>query len=295
MRHSFIIALFASCACLFAKAQDKAQDSWDLVYAYNASSHVFYGEISKIIPEPNFPTGAMGVNIEKIEGDALVMEAIVWPRAKEFTFSVQEYFKEPMVDTFAVYRADPVMDLWTYVENETGDVFLAKPEAVNPIIEKLVLRDRGLFFIRYYLGSNIRIIYRARFGQSAQDDLARLRAHESAGNVSLELIVQQARATEAVQAKRKAAEFKVFEDDYYKILRIQDFDIRSSLLNDLIVRIGFEGRWTYFDYKERYIKAHGSHVDDSAIPAPPYESKEKLWQDISAELKKIEVVQKARK
>jgi hypothetical protein len=301
MKALLLLIIFSTLASLYAEAQTRAQvqaeESWSLVSVFNASSHIFYGEITKIIPEPNFPTGALGVNIEEIEGsesDAFELKAIVWPRAQEFTFSVQESFKEPMADTFAAYRADPELNLWTYVENEAGDVFLAKPEAVSPMLKGLVPRQSGLFFIRDYLGSNLRIIYRARLGQNALDDLALLRAYQAVGDASLESIILQARARDKAQAKLEAEAFRVFEDDYYKILRIQELDIRSSLLSDLIVKMGFEGRWTYFGYKERYIKNHGSHVDGKEIPAPPFESREKLWQDVSSELKKIEMILKAR-
>jgi len=269
-------------------------DDWDLAKAYNASTHVFYGEVAKIIPEPNFKTGVMGVRVRDIDESELPMEALVWPKAKELSFTVVEQFKEAMPTTFAAYLPDPDLRVWTYVMNEAGDVFLAKPEAPDELLGKLKPGDRGLFFMRYYLGSTIPVIYRVRFGQSAESDLALLRAHRAAGNRSLESMLQQARAQEAAEAAKAAAAYRVFEDEYYKILRMQDLKIRRSLLNDLIERMGFEGLWTYFEFKERYLKAQGAHVEDSVVPSGPSEGKEKLWHDVSAELNKVDVILKAR-
>jgi hypothetical protein len=106
--------------------------------------------------------------------------------------------------------------------------------------------------------------------------------------------VAQAEAHQAALARQEAAEFRAFEDDYYKILRIQDLDIRTSLLKDLVERMGFEGLWSYFEYKERYLKEHGTHLGDDAVPSGPDNGKEKLWHDISGELRKIEVIKQAR-
>ncbi len=287
--------------CLFGlnpvriQAQSPEADEWNLAQAYSASSHVFYGELSKIIPEPDFKTGMLGVHIKEINQDELNLEAIVWPKAKEFTFTVGESFKQAAPSSFAVYLADPHEDIWTHVENATGDVFLAKPQTPSPLLAKLNPGDQGLYFVRYYVGSNLPVLYRVRLGRNAENDLVLLRAHRAAGNdVSIYEILRQAEALKAAIAKREAEEFKVFEDDYYKILRIQELEIRASLLNDLIERMDFEGLWTYYEFKERYLKQHGSHIGDSAVPSRPADGKEKLWHDISGELIKIEAIQKAR-
>jgi len=279
--------------CLNIKVLASASEDWDLVVAYNASTHVFYGEVSKIVPEPDYETGVMGVRVRDIDESEFPLEALTWPKAKELTFTVVEPFKQALEASFQAYLPDPDTRIWTHVMNASGDVFLAKPESPEALLLTLKPGDRGLFFIRYYLGSNIPVIYKVRFGQGAESDLALLRAHRAAGSVPLDTIMRKAQAEEAAEAVREAAAFRVFEDDYYKVLRIQDLEIRRSLLTDLVERMGFEGLWTFFEFKDRYLKAHGSHLDDSAIPSAP-EGREKLWHDISGELKKIEVILKAR-
>jgi hypothetical protein len=236
----------------------------------------------------------MGVLVRDIDGPELEMEEIVWFKAKELTFAVSDPFKAEMSKDFVAYLPDQDRRLWAHVRNEAGDVFLAQPEAPDDLLLELNPGDSGLFFVRYYLGSTIPVVYRVRFGQPAQDDLALLQTYRVAGNRPLESIVQEARARDEAKAQREAAEFKIFEDEYYKILRIQDLEIRRSMLNGLIERLGFEGLWTYFDFKDRYLKQRGDHLQDSSIPSGPTEGKEKLWHDASGELKKIEVILRAR-
>lgn len=267
---------------------------WNLVQAYQASTQVFYGEIAKILPSTHFKVGAAGVPIKEIDEQPMRLEPLVWPKAKELSFTVEEPFKQPLPDSFAVYVADPHPDLWTHVTTDAGDVLLVKPVMPDPLFGKLQPGDRGLFFVRAYPGSNVPVLHAVRLGKQALDDLALLRAHRRQPGQSLAAIVGRAQAQAAAIARQEAAEFKEFEDDYYKILRIQDLDIRASLLQDLVERMGFEGRWTYYAFKERYLEAHGAHTPDSAVPAGPTEGKEKLWHDISGELRKIEVIQKAR-
>jgi hypothetical protein len=265
-----------------------------LVKAYNASNFVFYGTISKTVPEPNFKPGALAVYTADISQEPLPTHPVVWAKSKEFTFSVEEYFKQPTPQEFTAYLPDPDPEMWVYVENAAGDLFLARPQAASPVFGDLFSGERGLFFLRYYLGSSIAIVYKARLGDSAKEDLKLLRAHQRQPQLPLEAIYRQELARQQAEVEREAKEFKVFEDEYYKILRIQDLDIRTSLLQGLVERMGYKGRWNYFDYKERYLKRHGAHISDSDVPSSPSDGKEKLWHDISGELEKIEVIQKAR-
>ena len=282
--------------CQLQLAADKETfDDWDLVQAYQSSSHIFYGELQKSLPERNFKTGLMGVNLQEISDGELPTRALVWPKAKEFTFSVSERFKGSGADLFVAYLPDPNLKVWTYIETAAGDVFLARPEAINPHFAKLQSGDPGLFFIRTFSGSKIPVLYRARFGQRALDDIALLRPHKAAaGAISLQTIQANARLQQQAEALREAAAFKIFEDEYYKILRIQDLDIRVSLLNDLVVRLGYQGRWTYYAYKERYMRLQGAYLESGTPPPGPTEGREKIWHDISGELDKIEVIQQAR-
>lgn len=278
----------------FVGSAAPAADEWDLVSTYEASTHVFYGEIAKILPEPNFKVGTQGVHIKEIDDKAMRLEPLVWPKAKELTFTVEDAFKQPLPDSFVVYLSDPHPDIWTHVATESGDVYLVKPQAPEPLFAKLQPGDRGLFFVRAYPGSTLPVLYAARLGKQALDDLALLSANRNDSNSTLADIVDQARVRQATIAREEAAEFKRLEDDYYKILRIQDLDIRASLLEDLVQRMGFEGRWSYFEFKERYLEEHGKHMGDNAVPSGPTDGKEKLWHDISGELRKIDVIQKAR-
>ncbi|CAA6678716.1 MULTISPECIES: hypothetical protein [unclassified Lentimonas] len=283
--------------CPVSVAQPKVEDTWDLVRTYNASTHVFYGELTKVIPEPLYQTGVMGVHFQDIAYGDMPLQQLIWEKGKHLTFSVDESFKGQMPGSFVAYRSDHDLNLWTYVKNDAGDVFLSPQVALDPLVQNVQANDRALFFVRYYLGSNIPVLYHVRVGQRAADDLELLRAQKAAGNVSLDMIVEQAQMQQRAIEAREAAEFKVFEDEYYKILRIKDLQIRRSLFNDLIVRMGFEGRWSYYDFKERYLEAHGAYLEGSeaqAVPSGPTGGKEKLWNDISQELNKMDVIQKAR-
>lgn len=275
---------------------DTAPETWDLVRVYNASTHIFYGEVVKTVPEPNYKTGVLGVHPREIDGDQLPAEQpIVWQRAKELTFKVDAALKGELPPTFAAYLPDPSVRLWKYVKNDVGDVFLAKPDPPDEQLLNLEQGDQGLFYVRPYLGSTIPVVYRMRLGRGATEDRALLESHRAAkDHLALEQIVEDARAREAAKAKQEAAEFKKLEDEYYKILRIQDLEIRRSMLNGLIQRMGFEGLWTYFKFKDRYLKEHGAHVPTKDIPSGPSEGKEKLWHDASGELRKIEVILDAR-
>lgn len=297
MKCALLVGYFFLLMCPFVKAQPQAADTWDLVRVFNASTHVFYGEVSKVIPEPLFRTGVMGVHVQDVGRSELPLQELVWPQAKHITFSVEESFKGRVSDTFEAYRSDQDLNLWTYVENDVGDVFLSPPVVQGPLLLKLAQTDRGLFFVRYYLGSNIPVLYRLQFGQRAEDDLELLRAHRAAGAISLERILKQRQQQQQLQAQRDAAAFKVFEDEYYKILRIRELDIRRSLLEDLVVRMGFEGRWSYYDFKERYLKSYGAYFEEGeqqVVPSEPIDDKEKLWKMASEELGKIDVILKAR-
>lgn len=295
MKRILFLCYIAYLNCHAASPEPANADTWDIVRMHQSSTHIFYGELSKSLPEPKFKTGVMGVKVQDADLAELPMQEIIWPNAKELSFKITEQFKGPASENFIAYQADPDPSVWTYVENEVGDVFLARPDAIDPLLQKLHPGDTALFYVRYYLGSNIPVIFRVRFGQLASEDLALLRAHQSAGGrVPLDAIRQQVRQQQQALVEREVAEFKVFEDEYYKILRIQDLDIRTSLLNDLVTRMGFEGQWNYFDFKERYTKLHGAYLEASAIPKGPTQGKEKLWHDISGELRKIEVIKKAR-
>lgn len=283
--------------CLSVVAQPKEAETWDLVRAFNASTHVFYGEVLKIVPEPLFKTGVMGVHVQDLTRDELPLQEIFWPKGKHITFSVEERFKGQVGSSFESYRSDQDRNLWTYVNNDAGDVFLSPREPLDSSLLKLSQTDRGLFFVRYYLGSNIPVLYQVRYGQRAEDDLELLRLHQAAGNVSLEQILKQRQMKQKIQAQKDAAEFEVFEDEFYKMLRIRELEIRRSLLEDLVVRMGFEGRWSYFDFKERYIKSYGAYLEEGkpqVVPSEPVEDKEKLWKKASEELDKIDVILKAR-
>jgi hypothetical protein len=210
---------------------------------------------------------------------------------------VGERFKGQVSDSFESYRVDQDLNLWTYIENDAGDVFLSPPVAQDPLLLKLAQTDRGLFFVRYYLGSNIPVLYRARFGQRAEDDLELLRAHQAAGGASLERVLQQRQMQQELQAQQDAAAFKDFEDEYYKMLRIRELEIRRSLLEDLVTRMGCEGRWSYYDFKDRYLKRYGAYLEEGeqqAVPSEPVDDKEKLWKAVSEELDKIDLILKAR-
>ncbi|MGC6424875.1 MAG: hypothetical protein ACON4O_07810 [Lentimonas sp.] len=271
-------------------------ESWDLAATYTASTAVFYGSVEKSIPEPRFKTGVMGVDVTTIEGYELPMQEIVWTKARELTFNISDAFKGSTEERIAAYQPDHRSTIWTHVQNEAGDVFLAQPEAPNPLIDNLQTRDEGLFFIRYYLGSDIPVIYHVRMGQDALDDLTVLRQFiANGGSVSMESLVYQAEQAKIAKAQRDAAAYKVFEDEYYKVLRIQDLDIRANLLEDLIQRIGFKGRWEYFAFKKRYIELHGHDLSEGDIPRSPTDGLEKLWHDISGELEKIDAVKRARR
>jgi hypothetical protein len=283
--------------CLSAGAQSKEADTWDLVRVFNASTHVFYGEVTKIVPERTFQTGVMGVAVQDLGREELPVQEIFWPEGKCIVFSVQEAFKGPAMEAFECYRSDQDATLWTYVENDAGDIFLSPPVALDPLLLKLDQTNRGLFFVRYYLGSNIPVLYHARFGKWAEDDLALLRTHQAAGGVSLEQVWQEQQRQQQLQAAQEAVEFKVFEDEYYKMLRIRELDIRRSLLEDLVVRMGFEGRWSYYEFKERYLQDFGAYLEVAAqqlVPSDPTDKKEKLWKTVSDELNKIDVILNAR-
>lgn len=294
MRSILLFSFSLFCSSAAAQVLSATNGEWDLVQTYAASSHVFYGELAKILPEPNYKVGASGVHIKEIDDKAMRLEPLVWPKAKELTFTVDDAFKQQLPESFVAYLADPHPDLWTHVATESGDVYLVKPQTPDPLFKKLQPGDRGLFFVRAYPGSTVPVLYSARMGKQALDDLALLRADRNAPNATLAAIVAQAQAKEAAIAREEAAEFKLLEDDYYKILRIQDLDIRKSLLENLVERMGFTGRWSYFEFKERYLQEHGAHIGDNAVPSGPTEGKEKLWHDISGELRKIAVIQQAR-
>ena len=193
--------------CHVGVAQPKAEDAWDLVRTYNASTQVFYGELTKVIPEPLYRTGVMGVHFQDIAYEEMPLQELIWAEGKHLTFSVDESFRGRVPSPFEAYRSDHDLNLWTYVENDAGDVFLSPQVALDPLVQKVQAGDRALFFVRYYLGSNIPVLYRVRVGQRAADDLELLRAQKAAGNMSLEGIVKQAQLRQLELEKREAAEF----------------------------------------------------------------------------------------
>ena len=297
MKRIAVVCAVCLLLCSAVRAQSSADDDWDLLRVMNASTHVFYGEVLRVVPEPLFRTGVSGVHVQDLASDPLPMQELVWPEGKQFTFTVIEDFKGPVGATFESYRSDHDLNLWTYVENDAGDVFLSPPVALDPLLMNLEQTDRGLFFVRTYLGSNIPVLYRARLGQGAEDDLELLHAQQASNGVPLARIIEQRERAAALQAEQAAAAFKVFEDEYYKMLRIRELDIRSSLLQDLIVRMGFEGRWDYYEFKAGYEEQYGAYVQPGEkleVPSDPTDALEKLWKMASEELAKIEVILKAR-
>ena len=279
---------------LSAQPSETQSKEFDLVATYQASIYVFYGEVSNVLPENKFKTGSQGVYLKDVTRTELTLEPVIWPKAKALNFAVEDNFKNPLPEGVEVYLPKPDPDIWTYIESDIGDAFLAKPNIPEAHLHKLYTGDKGLFFIRYQAGTNLPVLYRVQVGKLARESIALLRADASNPNVNLAQVVQHRRLQQQQLAEKEAAEFKVFEDEYYKILRVRELDIRQSLLKDLVVKMGFEGRWDYFSFKERYILEHGDHVSGKDIPSGPTSGKEKLWHDISGELEKIEVILKAR-
>jgi hypothetical protein len=294
MNRIAMMAIISLLPNLGAGSQLQADDTWDLARVFNSSTAVFYGEVLRTVPEPLFRTGVSGVHVQDIRPAELPLQELIWEQGTHFTLTVIEGFKGISAEQFECYRSDQAPDLWTYLENAAGDVFLSPPVALDPLLLNLSQTNRGLFFIRDYLGSTIPVLYRVRMGQRAEDDRALLRIHQSAGDMPLEQILQQYRRQLAIEAEQAAAAFKVFEDEYYQIIRTRELAIRRSLLEDLVVRMGYDGRWSYYAFKERYIAQHGAYLAAEESPSVPSDQTEMLWKMASEELAKIDVILQAR-
>ena len=294
MNRIAMMAIISLLPNLGAESQLQANNTWDLARVFNSSTAVFYGEVLRTVPEPLFRTGVSGVHVQDIRPAELPLQELIWEQGTHFTLTVIEGFKGISAEQFECYRSDQAPDLWTYLENAAGDVFLSPPVALDPLLLDLSQTNRGLFFIRNYLGSTIPVLYRVRMGQRAEDDRALLRIHQSAGDIPLEQILQQYRRQLAIEAEQAAVAFKVFEDEYYQIIRTRELAIRRSLLEDLVVRMGYDGRWSYYAFKERYIAQHGAYLDAEESPPVPSDQTEILWKMASEELAKIDVILQAR-
>lgn len=294
MNRIAMMAIISLLPNLGAGSQLQADDTWDLARVFNSSTAVFYGEVLRTVPEPLFRTGVSGVHVQDIRPAELPLQELIWEQGTHFTLTVIEGFKGISAEQFECYRSNQAPDLWTYLENTAGDVFLSPPVALDPLLLNLSQTNRGLFFIRDYLGSTIPVLYRVRMGQRAEDDRALLRIHQSAGDIPLEQILQQYRRQLAIEAEQAAAAFKVFEDEYYQIIRTRELAIRRSLLEDLVVRMGYDGRWSYYAFKERYIAQHGAYLAAEESPSVPSDQTEMLWKMASEELAKIDVILQAR-
>jgi hypothetical protein len=294
MNRIAMMAIISLLPNLGAGSQLQADDTWDLARVFNSATAVFYGEVLRTVPEPLFRTGVSGVHVQDIRPAELPLQELIWEQGTHFTLTVIEGFKGISAEQFECYRSNQAPDLWTYLENTAGDVFLSPPVALDPLLLNLSQTNRGLFFIRDYLGSTIPVLYRVRMGQRAEDDRALLRIHQSAGDIPLEQILQQYRRQLAIEAEQAAAAFKVFEDEYYQIIRTRELAIRRSLLEDLVVRMGYDGRWSYYAFKERYIAQHGAYLAAEESPSVPSDQTEMLWKMASEELAKIDVILQAR-
>lgn len=294
MNRIAMMAIISLLPNLGAESQLQANNTWDLARVFNSSTAVFYGEVLRTVPEPLFRTGVSGVHVQDIRPAELPLQELIWEQGTHFTLTVIEGFKGISAEQFECYRSDQAPDLWTYLENAAGDVFLSPPVALDPLLLDLSQTNRGLFFIRNYLGSTIPVLYRVRMGQRAEDDRALLRIHQSAGDIPLEQILQQYRRQLAIEAEQAAVAFKVFEDEYYQIIRTRELAIRRSLLEDLVVRMGYDGRWSYYAFKERYIAQHGPYLAAEELPSVSSDQTEILWKMASEELAKIDVILQAR-
>lgn len=294
MNRIAMMAIISLLPNLGAESQLQANNTWDLARVFNSSTAVFYGEVLRTVPEPLFRTGVSGVHVQDIRPAELPLQELIWEQGTHFTLTVIEGFKGISAEQFECYRSDQAPDLWTYLENAAGDVFLSPPVALDPLLLNLSQTNRGLFFIRNYLGSTIPVLYRVRMGQRAEDDRALLRIHQSAGDIPLEQILQQYRRQLAIEAEQAAVAFKVFEDEYYQIIRTRELAIRRSLLEDLVVRMGYDGRWSYYAFKERYIAQHGAYLAAEELPSVSSDQTEILWKMASEELAKIDVILQAR-
>ena len=294
MNRIAMMAIISLLPNLGAESQLQANNTWDLARVFNSSTAVFYGEVLRTVPEPLFRTGVSGVHVQDIRPAELPLQELIWEQGTHFTLTVIEGFKGISAEQFECYRSDQAPDLWTYLENAAGDVFLSPPVALDPLLLNLSQTNRGLFFIRDYLGSTIPVLYHVRMGQRAEDDRALLRIHQSAGDIPLEQILQQYRRQLAIEAEQAAAAFKVFEDEYYQIIRTRELAIRRSLLEDLVVRMGYDGRWSYYAFKERYIAQHGAYLAAEELPSVSSDQTEILWKMASEELAKIDVILQAR-
>jgi len=294
MNRIAMMAIISLLPNLGAESQLQANNTWDLARVFNSSTAVFYGEVLRTVPEPLFRTGVSGVHVQDIRPAELPLQELIWEQGTHFTLTVIEGFKGISAEQFECYRSDQALDLWTYLENAAGDVFLSPPVALDPLLLNLSQTNRGLFFIRDYLGSTIPVLYRVRMGQRAEDDRALLRIHQSAGDIPLEQILQQYRRQLAIEAEQAAVAFKVFEDEYYQIIRTRELAIRRSLLEDLVVRMGYDGRWSYYAFKERYIAQHGAYLAAEELPSVSSDQTEILWKMASEELAKIDVILQAR-
>ena len=291
------IACLMFAQILFSEDTEKTvtETPWNLAAVYENSVAIFYGKLDKSIPEPKYKTGVMGVDVTDIEAYELPLEEIVWWKAKELTFTVKETFKGGEAPSSVAYVPDQHPTIWTHVQSAAGEDLLVQPKEPSRLLEFVHPRDEGLFFVRHYLGSTIPVLYEIRLGQNATDDMAILRQFKQAGgSIPIEYLIKLAEDEKIALKAREAKAYKLFENEYYKILRIQDLDIRKSMLNDLIARMGFEGRWDYYKFKDEYLKLHGHEIDAKDIPRGPTDGLEKLWHDVSGELDKLDVINKAR-
>ena len=178
MNRIAMMAIISLLPNLGAESQLQANNTWDLARVFNSSTAVFYGEVLRTVPEPLFRTGVSGVHVQDIRPAELPLQELIWEQGTHFTLTVIEGFKGISAEQFECYRSDQAPDLWTYLENAAGDVFLSPPVALDPLLLNLSQTNRGLFFIRDYLGSTIPVLYRVRMGQRAEDDRALLRIHQ---------------------------------------------------------------------------------------------------------------------
>ena len=91
MSRKHLLLLVAPFVSLLAQQGSKTAEEFDLVSIYQTSTHVFYGEISKVLPEKNFKTGLEGVYLKGINKTELTLEPVIWPRAKVLTVKVRTF------------------------------------------------------------------------------------------------------------------------------------------------------------------------------------------------------------
>lgn len=276
MKHLLPIILLFMPVWLFALSPTP----WSLETAYVNSKDIFIAEVIEVEMPLEVETDSYRVDLETGE-----KTPVVWSDAQRFTLSVTEVLKGEQPKSFDVYfRGYPTSTREPLVKSKMDEIFNFTPTTKPSARPRLIMGEQYLFFMNRKEEPKI-----TEMGSVLNVE----RSHEEIG--ILRLLQNEKRPTTDVEVssnfqlmrekyrEQSAAIGEELKSAYLSILNQNpDLSVRKQKVLAHLEKLGFEGLWAKRE-SEKLLRF-----------SPNREVLDWIWFDATQEIRKINMVLKAR-